>query len=175
MVHQGVSATYCVCVFVCVWVGSGGAKGIKFITLEQHDPPLPSTGPRFAKRPTCNEITHEMEGDKLHVFTSATCDWFKPPPVLTSQILCANQSRMQWGAFFHFISILINCCIYMNENERGSEKACPIICKGKENELVKQRTRVMNPVHKWVTDCWEYVKLVIIIIKTSLRRFCSHH
>lgn len=55
------------------------------------------------------------------------------------------------------------------------KKRCPIICNGKANELVKQRTRVMNPVQKWVTDCWEYVKLVIIIIKPSLRRFCSHH
>lgn len=163
---------YILCMhIVCVWVGSGGAKGIKFITLEQHDPPLPSTGPRFAMRLMCNEIAHEMEEDKLHVFTSTMCDRFKAPPVLTSQILSANHS----GAHFHWISIFINCCIQINEKERGSEKGCPIICRLKENELVKQRTRVMNPVHKWVTDCWEYVKLVIIIIKTSLRRFCSHH
>lgn len=44
------------------------------------------------------------------------------------------------------------------------KKRCPIIRNGKANELVKQRTRVMNPVQKWVTDCWEYVKLA-----------CHHH
>ena len=60
----------CICVYVCVWevFPSGRAKGIRFITLEQHDPPLPPAGPRFSERPSCNNQAQSegRVGTRLH-------------------------------------------------------------------------------------------------------------